>query len=61
MIELEKKPVSVKVKAYVYTPDIPESSVDYMNYPQVLELTLSQFNLIRLLHMASAVESTPDP
>ena len=29
----------------VYSPDIPVGSADFINYPQVLEFTLSQFHL----------------
>ena len=34
------------IKLAIYSPDIPEGSSDlYINYPQVLELTLSQSHL----------------
>ena len=36
------KYVTVKVKVYVYSPDIPVGSADFTSITQVLEFTLSQ-------------------
>ena len=47
----------VKVKVYVYSPDIPACRFSglYINYPQVLELKLSQSHLPGLGENAAKV------